>query len=196
MNKKRNIPWHWILPHVPALLMIGALIYDYRYYKAMTSYSGYFAVFFLTLTLALNPLRKLFPTWIWVAKLNRSRRQLGVASFSYALIHLSCYVIKRILAGFWETIQYFAHPTIIPGLWIAFPILLVLAITSNQISIKKLGFPCWKKLHRTVYVAQAAAALHMALVGEIKLMLMIFSPLYVLQYLGRRKTRKEQKHQG
>ena len=178
----------WIIVHIPAFIMSVTLLYDYNQWKLLTFYSGYCALIFFVVTLSLSPLKIIFPKLVIVTKLNRYRRQLGVASFSYAFIHLSCFLIKRILKGFTEGLIYFFHPAIIPAFWIAFPILLVLALTSNQYSIKKLSFPAWKKLHKTVYVAEVAIMLHMTLTGDFLIMLMFFIPLCTLQLLKYKKT--------
>jgi len=61
-------------------------------------------------------------------------------------------------------------------------------LTSNQYSIKKLSFSGWKKLHKTVYVAEVAIMLHMTLTGDFLIMLMFFVPLCTLQLLKYKKT--------
>ena len=43
---------------------------------------------------------------------------------------------------------------------LAFCILVPLAVTSNNAMIRRLGGGAWQKLHRCVYVAAAAAAIH------------------------------------
>lgn len=175
----------WLLTHIPAVIMVLMLVYDYNYWKLLTSYSGYFAIGFFIVTLALNPLKAFRPKWTWVLKLNRYRRQLGVASFSYTAIHLTCFIIKRITRGFMEGLIYFLHPAIIPAFWLALPILLALALTSNQYSIQRLTFAGWKRLHKTVYIAEISIMLHLILSGETLLMLVCFGPLCILQFVKR-----------
>ena len=48
--------------------------------------------------------------------------------------------------------------------FLAFVLLIPLAVTSTNKMVKRLGFPRWKRLHRLVYVAAAAGrgALHLA----------------------------------
>jgi sulfoxide reductase heme-binding subunit YedZ len=43
---------------------------------------------------------------------------------------------------------------------LAFTMLVPLAITSNSTMIRRLGGAAWQRLHRLVYVAAAAAAIH------------------------------------
>ena len=175
----------WIVTQLPALIMALMLVCDPAQWELFTSYSGYLAVSFLVLTLSLNPIKNLWPQWIWVLKLNRYRRQLGVASFSCALIHFTCFLIKR--GSFYKAVPYFLHPAIIPAIGIAFPILLILAMTSNNYSVKKLSFPKWKKLHKTVYIAEVAVITHMILMGELVFALCFFIPLGILQFFRCRK---------
>ena len=161
------------------------LVIDPKNWKVLTSYSGYFAVGFLITTLSLNPLKKLFPRWMLITKLNRYRREFGVAVFSFATIHLICFIIKR--GGVMKTLPFAFHPAIGPVLLVAYPIFFLLAISSNQYSIKKLTFPKWKKLHKIVYCAEGAIVLHMVLVGQKLWAAIIFVPLVFLQTLRIRK---------
>lgn len=178
----------WIASHLVFILMTLTLAYDYRTWEIILPYAGYFAFGFLVVTLALNPIIKIRP-YLWMIKLNRYRRQLGVAAFSYASIHILCFLIKRVLDGKW---QYLLHPGIIPVLFIGFPIFFILAITSNQYSIKKLSFKKWKSLHKKVYIAEAAIFIHLLLTGSKKLAIITFLPLVSLQLLRRfMEKRKE-----
>jgi sulfoxide reductase heme-binding subunit YedZ len=92
------------------------------------------------------------------------------------------------MGGFLQGLVYFLHPAIIPAFFIAFPIMLMLAVTSNNYSVKKLSFSKWKRLHKTVYIAEFAIMVHMALMGSLRLMLFLFIPLCFLQFM-RRKNR-------
>lgn len=175
----------WFLTQVGAFIMGLMLITDPKNWKVLTSYSGYFAVGFLIVTLSLSPLKKLFPRWIFMTKLNRYRQQLGVAVFSFATIHLICFIIKR--GSFIKVLPYALHPVIAPALLVAYPIFFLLAISSNQYSMKKLTFLKWKKLHRYVYVAEGATIIHIAFVGQKLWAAILFTPLVVLQFLRIRK---------
>ena len=85
------------------------------------------------------------------------------------------------MGGFWQGLVYFLHPAIVPAFFIAFPIMFMLAITSNNYSVKKLSFTKWKKLHKLVYVAEIAIVAHLVLTGNLRLMLLTFIPLCALQ---------------
>lgn len=175
----------WVLTQIGAFIMALMLVIDSKNWKVLTSYSGYFAVGFLITTLSLSPLKKLFPQWILITKLNRYRREFGVAAFSFATVHLICFIIKR--GSIMKTLPYALHPAIGPVLLVAYPIFFFLAISSNQYSIRKLTFLKWKKLHKTVYFAEGAIVLHMSLVGQKLWAAILFVPLVFLQILRIRK---------
>lgn len=179
----------WMITHaaVPPLLFL--LGYDPNNWKLLTPYSGYFSLAMLALVVSLNPLRKIFPTASFLRTLNLYRQQIGVACFSYAVIHILCFIIKR--SDVLETLKYFLHPALIPVVFVAFPIFFLLALTSNKYSLKKLGFLKWKKLHKMVYWAEAAVFLHMLLVGQKLYAFLIFIPLVTLQSFSRKYTKKE-----
>jgi methionine sulfoxide reductase heme-binding subunit len=179
----------WLLTHLFVVVMGIMLVINPQNWKPLTSYSGYAAVGFLIALLSLNPLKKLQPKLMLVTYLNRYRRELGVAAFSFATVHLICFIIKR--GGIFNTLPYALHPAIAPALLVAYPIFFLLAITSNQYSVKKLTFVKWKKLHSTVYIAEAGIILHMILVGQKMWAAILFIPVLILQFMRRRSAPKK-----
>ncbi len=182
----------WIITHAGCVGMAMMLAFHPSSWKVLTPYSGFTAVGFLILVLSLSPLKTLFPSLLILTYCNRYRREIGVACFSYALIHLICFIIKR--GGVVETLLYLLHPALIPVFWIAFPIFTLLALTSNQISLKKLGFLKWKKLHKWVYCGEVCVFLHMILVGESFYAFLLFCPLFTLQlivYLKKKRAKSK-----
>lgn len=171
----------WIITHSGFIGMAAILILNPTSWKILTPYSGYTAVGFLIFVLILSPLKTLFPSLLIVTYCNRYRREIGVACFSYSFIHLICFIIKR--GGVTETLPYLLHPALIPVFWVAFPILALLALTSNQISLKKLGFLKWKKLHKWVYLGEFCVFLHMIFIGESFYAFLLFSPLFIIQLI-------------
>ncbi|RKR06400.1 ferric reductase like protein [Kushneria sinocarnis] len=87
------------------------------------------------------------------------RRQLGLWTCSYAVLHLVCYLLF-ILELNWSALgaDLSRRPYIIVGA-LALLILLTLAATSNRAAMKRLG-KRWKPLHRWVYAALALILLH------------------------------------
>src|SRR5262245_8244516 len=125
--------------------------------------SGEIAIWLLGAVLSLTPLRVLFPRSAIVNALNRHRRYVGVSSCVYALIHFSCHVLYQ---GDWDDLlQSFTKPFIWFGLT-GLTILVVLASTSNNWSVRKLGGKRWKLLHRLAYFAAAVLIFHQSIAGK------------------------------
>jgi sulfoxide reductase heme-binding subunit YedZ len=107
--------------------------------------------------LTLTPLRVLLPHSRLVNALNRHRRVVGVSACIYGLFHFTCHILYE---GGWDgLLQSFTKPFIWFGLG-GLMILLTLALTSNQWSIRTLGGKNWKRLHRLAYVAAALLIYH------------------------------------
>jgi sulfoxide reductase heme-binding subunit YedZ len=125
--------------------------------------SGEIAIWTLGAVLALTPLRVLFPQSRFVNALNRHRRVIGVSACIYGLLHFTCHILYE---GGWDPLlRSFSKPFI----WFGFSglvILVILALTSNQCSIRKLGVKNWKLLHRLAYVAAALLIYHQAIAGK------------------------------
>ena len=129
--------------------------------KTLEHETGIAALAILMITLSVTPLRRL----LHANRLQRVRRMLGVWSFTYALLHLtmylvfdqSCYSIGSCeFRAIWQDIL--KRPFIFMGM-LAFSILLALAITSTNGWVRRLK-KNWQRLHRLVYVAGAAAVIH------------------------------------
>lgn len=116
---------------------------------------GQVALILLLCTLSLTPLTRL-TRWKGFSVI---RRQLGLWTFSYAVMHLLSYLLF-ILGLNWtalgEDLQ--KRPYIIVGA-LALLILLALAVTSNRYAMRKLG-KRWKPLHKGVYLVLILALLH------------------------------------
>jgi sulfoxide reductase heme-binding subunit YedZ len=125
--------------------------------------SGEIAIWTLGAVLSLGPLRVLFPRSAIVNALNRHRRYIGVSACIYGLIHFSCHVLYQ---GDWDDlIQSFTKPFMWFGLT-GLSILVVLAATSNNWSVRRLGGKRWKLLHRLAYVAAIVLIYHQSIAGK------------------------------
>jgi len=96
--------------------------------------------------------------------------------------------------GIAHALSHLFYPFIFPAV-LAFVILFVLALTSNSISVRRLGGVRWKKIHRSVYLAEILVIGHLFLQGGVALTwcYSLFIPLLALQQWRIRGTvRKKQ----
>ncbi|OAI08596.1 hypothetical protein A1353_24835, partial [Methylomonas methanica] len=119
-------------------------------------HTGYWALTFLLITLAVTPLRRLLG-WSWLMRL---RRMLGLFAFFYAALHFSTYLVLDQFFD-WDAIgkDIVKRPYITIG-FSAFVLLIPLAMTSNDAMIRRLGGKRWKLLHSVIYLCAIAGVVH------------------------------------
>lgn len=151
-------PVVFVLSLVPLSLLFYAAVTDglgANPVEKLTHQTGLWGLYFLLVTLSITPLKK-FTGITWPVSL---RRMLGLYAFFYACLHLTVY--------FWldQSFQWQAiiedivkRPYITLGLT-AWLLLLPLALTSNQYSMRLLKNN-WKRLHRLVYIAALLVVVH------------------------------------
>jgi sulfoxide reductase heme-binding subunit YedZ len=183
------IPYVKAVVHVACLLPFAFLLELYRTQELaayadpvnyITHFTGDWALWLLLATLAVTPLRRLNPSLAWLIRL---RRMLGLYAFFYATLHLLTYVF--LFSGYdmaaaidglrqWHLMEplwqlRIVLPTMLNdaekrrfiqvGL-AAWLILLTLALTSTQASIRAMGGWWWQGLHRLIYIAAGLAIIH------------------------------------
>ncbi|MCQ2004430.1 protein-methionine-sulfoxide reductase heme-binding subunit MsrQ [Rhizobium sp. NRK18] len=118
---------------------------------------GIWALRFLIATLLVTPL-------IDLADLNlmHYRRAFGLMAFWYVVMHFLVYVILDKNLNLGVVLQDITRRWFIIIGMSAFVMLIPLALTSNQFSIRRLGSK-WATLHKLVYVIAAAGVLHFAM---------------------------------
>lgn len=125
-------------------------------------FTGDWILRFLILTLCISPLRKL----PGLSALIRYRRMLGLFAFFYACVHFGIYLWFdkgldwRDMYGDFTQRRFYIF-----GL-VTFVALIPLALTSTAGWIRRLGGRRWQLLHRLIYVAALAGALHYYLQGK------------------------------
>ena len=110
----------------------------------------------LILALAITPLRLLLPQDPVMRFLLLHRRDLGIATFAYAAAHAAAYIVRE--ADFTVIVEEALGMDLATG-WIAGLIFLALALTSNDVSVRKLGRR-WKRLHTAVYAGAILTLVH------------------------------------
>lgn len=128
--------------------------------RALEGRLGELALQFFVATLAVTPLRN----WTGI-NLVRARRAIGVLTFSYVFLHLLVWLVLdvQILDQIWADIL--KRPYITIGM-LAFVLMVPLALTSNNLSIRKLGPKGWRRLHRLTYAAGVLGAVHFLVLAK------------------------------
>ncbi len=121
--------------------------------------SGDWAAWLLMATLAVTPLRLMLPRQRWTGRLLRYRRDLGLASFAYAMAHTAIYLWNKASAAL--VIDELGLPGILFG-WLALALFVPLAATSSDAAMRRLK-RAWKRLHRLVYPAAILMFVHWVL---------------------------------
>jgi sulfoxide reductase heme-binding subunit YedZ len=124
--------------------------------EAITHGTGDWTLTFLLITLTVTPLRKLTRQY-WLIKF---RRMFGLFAFFYGCLHLMTYVWLDKFFDVHEMLKDIAKRRFITAGMTAFALMLPLALTSTQWSIRKLGGKRWQALHRLIYFSAAAGVIH------------------------------------
>lgn len=159
----RQLLWCRVIVFVLALLPFLRLVYAV-YQDALganplefiTRNTGDWALYFLCISLAITPLRKILE-WHWLIRL---RRMFGLYAFFYASLHFLTFLWFDHffdVSDMWRDV--IKRPFITVG-FVAFVLLLPLALTSNQWMIRQLGGKQWQLLHRLVYLIAPLGVLH------------------------------------
>lgn len=159
----RRVPtWTiYLLGFIPVLLVAWQSTTAIDPIRTIEWGTGLWAVRLLIATLFISPLR-----WAGL-NLLRFRRQFGLVAFAFVVLHFSA----------WLTIDMgLRWSQILPDLYkrwyiligfSAFLLLIPLAVTSNNRSIRQLGAQTWTRLHKLAYPATILAIVHFMLVGKV-----------------------------
>ncbi|UWQ62793.1 protein-methionine-sulfoxide reductase heme-binding subunit MsrQ [Leisingera caerulea] len=153
------------------LYLLGALPAPWLFYlgltgglgvepiKALEHEYGELALQLLILTLAISALRRLLGL-----NLLKFRRAIGLLCFFYVLCHLLVWLVLdvQILGQILTDIAKRPYITIGMG---AFVLMLPLALTSNNLSVRKLG-RTWSRLHRLTYAAAVLGSVHFVMLAK------------------------------
>ena len=135
------------------LVAAGKLVEPLQY---ITRNTGSWTLYFLCITLAVTPLRRL-TGWNWLLKL---RRMMGLYAFFYALLHFTTFLWFDHFFDVQAMLKDVAKRPFITVGFTAFVLLLPLAATSTNAMVRRLGGKRWQALHRLVYVIAPLGILH------------------------------------
>jgi methionine sulfoxide reductase heme-binding subunit len=117
--------------------------------------AGFWTLMFLLITLAITPLRRITRR----GELLDVRRMLGVGAFCYAALHISLYVLDQQFDLVKVASEIVKRIYLVIG-FVALSGLTVLAITSTDRMVRRLGGMRWARLHQIVYVIALLALIH------------------------------------
>jgi methionine sulfoxide reductase heme-binding subunit len=156
-----------ILVFILSLIPLGFIIYKILMNdlgadpaKAVVLFTGNWTFYFLLITLAVTPLKRIIQfnhlhfRWLQV-----HRRMLGLFTLFYALLHLISFL--WFVLG-WDFSRFDDELIKRPYILVSLPavvLLIALGITSTQGMMKRLGKK-WLSLHKTIYLIAILAWLH------------------------------------
>jgi len=121
---------------------------------------GLWGLWLLIAGLCVSPLRRLAGV-----NLIRFRRTIGLLAFGYVFLHMLVWLVLdvQIPGQIWADIV--KRPYITVGM-AAFVLMLPLALTSNDWSVRRLGARGWQRLHRLTYAAALLGGLHFVMLAK------------------------------
>lgn len=122
----------------------------------ITHGSGDWTLYFLCITLAVTPLRRL-TKMNWLIKL---RRMFGLFSFFYVCLHFLAFLWFDHFFDVAEMFRDVAKRPFITVGFTAFLLLIPLAVTSTNGMVRRLGGKRWQWLHRLIYLIAPLGILH------------------------------------
>jgi sulfoxide reductase heme-binding subunit YedZ len=124
--------------------------------EAILNRFGYWTLVFVLLALVPTPLQKL-SGWTWIAP---HRRMIGLFAFFYACLHVGTYIGVDQFFDWRAIVADVVKRKFITIGMLAFALLVPLALTSTDGSVRRLGYARWKRLHRLVYAAAVCGVVH------------------------------------
>jgi sulfoxide reductase heme-binding subunit YedZ len=144
-----------IFPAAKALVEASAIAHSARPLNEMIHRAGFWALVLLGLALAVTPFRRITR----YGNLVDIRRMIGVAAFLYIAAHLALFFADQS----YSWLKFFTEITkrvylIIGGIaWLG---LAILAATSTDAMVRRLGGMRWRRLHQIVYAIALLALIH------------------------------------
>ena len=133
--------------------------------KSLNHKAGEIVLYYIILNLLIGLLidfKFKFPKYLRF--LLQNRRFLGVVSFLILVFHIFLYFTMESFE--FKAVEQIYTKTYLIFATLAFIILMVLTVTSNDYSVKKLSIKKWKRLHRIVYLASLFFSIHILLIEK------------------------------
>ncbi len=151
----------WLLLAVPFAYLVWAYLTERLFYGEIVHVTGELSARLMIVAMAATPIALMLPGQSVSRWLMRHRRAFGVASFAYAALHTVVYVGRTGLLA--DVVDEASDPGYLTA-WVAFAAFAILALTSNDLSVRMLKAG-WRRLHRLVYIAAVLVFAHWLLVA-------------------------------
>lgn len=144
-----------LFPLAKALFDAGDIAHGARPLNDLIHRAGFWTLVFLGVTLAVTPFRRIAR----YGNLIDVRRMLGVGTFFYIAAHLVLYIadLKYDLAKAAYEITHRVYLIVGGVAWLG---LAVLAATSTDAMVKRIGALRWRRLHQAIYLIALLALIH------------------------------------
>ena len=116
----------------------------------------------LILVLIISSLSQFF----FLRSLQNLRRLIGLVTFYYIFLHLTCYVFLDHFFNFTFILKDVIKRPFITFGFLGFILLLPLVFTSTDTMVKKLTFKVWKKIHYLIYLVVLLGVFHFYLLTK------------------------------
>ena len=159
----KQITWLKVLLHLAGILPFLWLfwaasqgLFSADPAKDIQHFTGRMALKFLLATLLVSPLARYAKQPLLI----RTRRLLGLWCFAWATLHLTSYTLLELGINNLALLgsEIITRPYLTLGM-ISWATLLALAVTSNRLSIRRMGAG-WRRLHKLIYPAAILSAVH------------------------------------
>lgn len=163
MGFSRFIKWIKIPFFLLCLVPLGNLVWK-GFHRDLTANpleyirnsTGFWTLVFLCVTLSVTPLRRLLRR----NELIRFRRMLGLFAFFYGVLHFVTYIWFEQSFNVGYMLEDVAQRPFITMGFIAFVLMIPLALTSTGGMVRRLGGKRWQWLHRLIYLSAVAGVVH------------------------------------
>jgi len=102
----------------------------------------------------------------FLRSLQNLRRLIGLVTFYYLFLHLTCYVFLDHFFNFAFIVKDVIKRPFITFGFLGFILLLPLVFTSTNNMVKKLTFKVWKKIHYLIYIVILLGIFHFYLLTK------------------------------
>lgn len=144
-----------LAPAAKALFDASTIVHSARPINELIHRAGFWALVFLGVTLAVTPFRRI----LRYGQLVDVRRMIGVGAFAYIAAHLALFFADQSYSVVKFLTEIFSRVYLIVGI-VAWTGLAILAATSTDAMVRRLGGLKWRRLHQIIYVIALLALIH------------------------------------